>query len=624
MFAGPGELSSKVVDRLASHVDRNRLVTVQAGEQFAQHGPQAYTINPDRPEDYVRLLTELDAIDLFPDVVAHLWSAPDTDPDGFATEASAEGARGAEAAQSLGFFSLVWLTQGLIASRRDGRIRPAAIKVVTSHLHEITGGERLRPERATILAPCRVIPQEYPEIRCSTVDVAPDGSAGGSDRSLEMMAHQIVDELVSEAPDLFVAYRGGRRWSPVIEPVALEGGEPGRAPLRQGGVYLILGGLGSIGAATARHLAKTMRARLVLVNRSPLPPQDHWDGWLAAHAEQDPTSARIRVVRELEASGSEVLVAAADIADRDEMAALIEQAVARFGRIDGVIHAAGLAGAGTIQAKKRDTGSVLAAVAQMNRSDCDAQFRPKMRGLFVLEDVLGDRPLDFCLIVSSLSTVLGGPGYSTYAAANVFMDAFVHRHNQRSAVRWVSANWDAWSFSRGGVTTSAVASVTLTEEEGVDVFERLLGAAALGHIVISTIDLYARLRPAETVPAPADTEADPSGRTLYGRPASLESSYEAPQTPLERTVADIWQEVLGMDRVGRHDSFFELGGHSLLAVQVAARLEDALQMEVPMRNVFDAATLADLAARIQGALMAAQGDEALVGSDGADVEEVEI
>jgi acyl carrier protein len=50
-----------------------------------------------------------------------------------------------------------------------------------------------------------------------------------------------------------------------------------------------------------------------------------------------------------------------------------------------------------------------------------------------------------------------------------------------------------------------------------------------------------------------------------------------------------------MDRVGRADSFFELGGHSLLAVQVAARLEDVLQMEVPMRNVFDASTLADLA-----------------------------
>src|SRR6185436_14125177 len=109
--------------------------------------------------------------------------------------------------------------------------------------------------------------------------------------------------------------------------------------------------------------------------------------------------------------------------------------------IDGVIHAAGLAGAGTIQAKKRAGGSVLAPVVQLNGPDCEAQFRPKMRGLFVLEDVLGDRPLDFCLIVSSLSTILGGPGYSTYAAANVFMDAFVRRHNERHHTPWLTANW---------------------------------------------------------------------------------------------------------------------------------------------------------------------------------------
>ena len=651
VFAGAAALSAKVVDRLQSHVDRDRLVTVRAGDQFAQLGPLTYSLNPDRPADYVRLLDELDALDRFPAVVAHLWNMAD--------EEGPEGARGAEAAQSLGFFSIIWLAQGLIASRHDGRSRPAAIKVVTSHLHEITGTERLRPERATILSACRVISQEYPEIRCSAVDVAPDPVADRSAPSIEALAGQVVTELVTEAPDVFVAYRGGRRWSPLVEPVAIAGGEPGRAPLRPEGVYLIVGGLGSIGAAIARHLTRTVRARLVLVNRSPLPAQDQWDGWLAGHDHLDATSARIRTVRALEASGSEVLVSAADVANREQMAALIEQATVRFGRIDGVIHAAGFAGAGTIQFKRESAGSVLsegaprplrevrewALVPQIRRADSEAQFRPKMRGLFVLEDVLGDRPLDFCLIVSSLSSVLGGLGYSTYAAANIFMDAFVHRHNQQSPVRWVSANWDEWSFTSAanagasaagaGATSSAAARATLTEEEGVEVFERVLSAAALGHLVISTNNLYARLSAAERLPqegAPKGEnaeDAEGAGPKLYARPASLESSYEPPQTPLERTVADIWQEVLGMDRVGRTDRFFELGGHSLLAVQVAARLEDALQMEVPMRNVFDAATLADLAARIQSALAAAQGEgeEVFVGGDGGDggdIEEVEI
>ena len=341
--------------------------------------------------------------------------------------------------------------------------------------------------------------------------------------------------------------------------------------------------------------------------------------------EQDPTSIRIRTVRELEALGAEVLVCAADVADRAQMSAVVTSAVDRFGVIDGVIYAAGIAGAGTIQGRRREEDAqVLAPIAAIQPGDADAQFRPKMRGLFVLEEVLGDRPLDFCLIVSSLASILGGPGYAVYAAANLFMDAFVRRHNQRHPVRWLAANWDAWSFSAG---STAVSQVTLTPAEGVEVFDRLLAGPGLGQVVISTLDVYARAAassgPENTAAEKNDEAQATDDRTRYERPASLASTFEIPQTDVERTVADVWQEVLGIDRVGRRDNFFELGGHSLLAVQVAARLEDALQLEVPMRNVFDAASVADLAARIQIALVARSGHEALVGA-AADFEEFEV
>jgi len=612
VFADSGALSAAVLDRLAAHAGRDRIITVTSGPAFVRREPLSYVIDPERPGDYGRLLNELDAAGRFPAVVAHLWTSGDT---------AADGPQGAEEAQSRGFFSVVWLAQAIAACGRDGEPRAASIKVVTSDLFDITGAEPLRPEKATLLAPVRVIPQEHPEIRCFAVDIS------SAERSIAMTARLVADELVAEAPEVCVAYRGGHRWSPLVEPFFIGAVEPDRLPLREGGVYLILGGLGAIGAAIARHLARTRRARLVLVNRSPLPDPGEWAGWIASHDERDAMTARIRAVQEIEAAGAEVLVVAADIADRDQMAVLVDRAVARFGRLDGVIHAAGVAGAGTIQLKKREgEGSVLAALEDIDRRNCEAQFRPKVRGLFVLEEVLGDRPLDFCLVVSSLSTLTGGPGYAAYAAANMFMDAFVRRHNQQSAVRWLGVNWDAWSFQAAGASSSAVSRMTLSEAEGIEVFERLLSVAPLGHVIVSTINLYARLSPPPEPKKDDDREAskDAGGHTLYDRPSSLESSYEEPRTALERTVAGIWQEVLGMDRVGRADSFFELGGHSLLAVQVAARLEDVLQMEVPMRNVFDASTLADLAARIQGVLMAAQGEEVLVGGDGGDIEDVEI
>jgi acyl transferase domain-containing protein/acyl carrier protein len=606
VFADRSDLGREIVAKLASGVDQSRLTLVHAGEGF-ERTPDGYTIDPRRRADYLRLTQDLAEIGRAPDVVAHLWGVSDTE---------GSDAEAAEAAQHRGFHSLVWLTQSIVARRGDSD-RPVSIQIVTTNVHDVTGVEGLRPEKATILGPCRVIPREHPGLTCRSIDVS--WEAG---RPASALAGQVVNELTAEAPERVVAYRGGRRWTGFVEPLVLQAPE---APvLRAGGVYVIVGGFGAIGQALARHMAETRRARLVLVARAGLPERAEWDRWVAEHDAQDPTSARIRAVQSLEAAGAEVLVCSADVSDRAQMAAAVDQATARFGRIDGVVHAAGLTGAGTIHSRKRDAGvPVLAAVDHIAPGDAEVQFRPKMRGLFVLEEVLGDRPLDFCLVVSSLSAVLGGPGYTTYAAANLFMDAFVRRHNQRHQVRWLTANWDAWSF---GDATSALAGVTLTEREGVDVFDRLVAVAPLGQVVVSTANLHARLESAagrDDERESAETDADAAARTLYARPASLAGSFEPARTPLEQTVVDIWQQVLGLDRVGRRDNFFELGGHSLLAVQVAARLEDALGVEVPMRNVFDAATVAELAGRIQIALVARPGEPSLI-ADAADVEELEI
>ena len=135
--------------------------------------------------------------------------------------------------------------------------------------------------------------------------------------------------------------------------------------------------------------------------------------------------------------------------------------------------------------------------------------------------------------------MLAGPGYATYAAANIFMDAFVRRHNRERAVRWLSANFDAWSFSNPG-SGAVLSQVTITEEEGTAVFERLLGATALGQVFVSTANLYARIAARDEKPKEPETpEAaeDKPAQTFYARPATLESAFETPRTPLEQTVA---------------------------------------------------------------------------------------
>jgi amino acid adenylation domain-containing protein len=79
----------------------------------------------------------------------------------------------------------------------------------------------------------------------------------------------------------------------------------------------------------------------------------------------------------------------------------------------------------------------------------------------------------------------------------------------------------------------------------------------------------------------------------------LEAGYVAPVTEVEQSVAGIWADVLGLDRVGVNDNFFELGGHSLLATTIAARIYELFEIELPLRTLFEAPTVATLATAIE-------------------------
>jgi hypothetical protein len=111
---------------------------------------------------------------------------------------------------------------------------------------------------------------------------------------------------------------------------------------------------------------------------------------------------------------------------------------------------------------------------------------------------------------------------------------------------------------------------------GVDVFERVLSIRPSVPIVVSTGNLHARIdqwiKP--NVPATEERLVQAVKRPLHPRP-NLSSTYVSPGNSTEQIIADVWQELLGIDRVGLYDSFFDLGGHSLLATEAVAKLRKA-------------------------------------------------
>jgi thioesterase domain-containing protein/NAD(P)-dependent dehydrogenase (short-subunit alcohol dehydrogenase family)/acyl carrier protein len=246
--------------------------------------------------------------------------------------------------------------------------------------------------------------------------------------------------LHADSQDRVVAYRNTERWVQVQEPAKIRlrfsvtakpqaEDDPPR-PLRRGGTYLITGGLGGLGLELAEYLARKAQAKLILIGRTPLPEASEWDVWLASHEEQNPISAKIRRLRAIEKSGGSVLALAADVSDRQRMSAVIAEARRRFGDLHGVVHTAGTLDDGLIQLKTAESAwGVLA---------------PKVMGTLVLDEVLKGQPLDFFVLFSSVSTILGLEGQVDYTAANAFLDAFAAQRSARCPGQTVAINWSAW------------------------------------------------------------------------------------------------------------------------------------------------------------------------------------
>jgi phthiocerol/phenolphthiocerol synthesis type-I polyketide synthase E len=411
-----GGLGQRLAERLEAA--GQSVTRVAAGERFARLGERSFAVTPGRREDHDALLKELVAGGEVPEVVLHLWSV------GREQESSASPMQAVLADEARGFWSLLFLAQ---ACGKQNLKAPLRLAVISNHLQRVAGEGFLCPGKATLLGPSRIIPLEYPHIRCASLDVLVPEAGSPAD---EELIDRLLGEVAGGLPDPIVAYRGRSRFLLGYESVRIGPAPTERLRFRQGGTYLITGGLGGLGLTFAHFLARDFQGRLALLGLSPLPPRDDWPDWLAQHDARNRVSEKIRKVQALEALGAEVLVLAVDIADAGQVELAVQQVLARFGELHGVIHAAGLAGGGVIQLKSPETAARVLA--------------PKVRGTLALDAALAGLPLDFFVLCSSTIAVAGGLGQVDYCAANSFLDAFAQDRSLRGDARTVSINWGAW------------------------------------------------------------------------------------------------------------------------------------------------------------------------------------
>ena len=458
-FADDTGLAEALRARLAGagHV----VTMVRPGDSFARLSDAEYLLAPEQgPEGYAALFEALAATGRLPDRILHGWLVT-------RAETFRPGSNFFTRNLEHGFQSLMYLAQALETVARPDQVH---ITVLTTGAAQVRDEALPYPEKAAIAGPAGAIPKELPGLSVATLDIELDETQRKSRRLWRRpdtgqgpaaLAERLLEDLLAEPANTIAAYRGGRRYEQGWKTLPLP--EADAPQFRDGGTYLITGGLGGIGLSLARDLARRHGANIILTSRSPLPPRDQWDSYAGALSARDDTLSRIRAVREIEALGGTVRVAVADICDIDRMRAAVEKARREFGTIHGVIHAAGVI----------DDAPLLGKSAQ----DVEAVFAPKLHGLRVLDRLFPDGTLELMLLFSSTSTITRPGGQIDYIAANEFLNAYA-RARKGGHTRVLSVNWGIWSTVGMAAEIAARRGVATTAPDWADCALPLLDQAA--------------------------------------------------------------------------------------------------------------------------------------------------
>jgi non-ribosomal peptide synthase protein (TIGR01720 family) len=555
-----------------------RVVSVVHAPKFKEIDQDHFEINSGNGDDYLELLQRLAAANALPKTILHGWNL----------SSAAE----QEQLRNNLHLSFVYLAKALDASSNGAMIN---IIGMTNQREAILGSDHVNPEQALITGPANVIPYEYPNIRFVTIDINADGLKP------EDFTQQVLNELAiltaqsgTAAVNTSVAFRNNMRFVKDFAPLATDANAKQHVDIKQNGVYIITGGLGGVGMVHAQALA-AYKTRLFLLQRGAFPPEDKWTSLLSDASTDALLKEQIKGIKALQALGATVAVVQADVTDAAQLAAAIEQIRKQSGTINGLVHCAGY--------------GEFVTVKETSKNIIDAVLAPKVNGTDNLLQALKNDKLDFVLLCSSMSVATTGYGLVGYVSACAYLDAIAHAHRDDPTTHYLSINWDVWSTPQQTAKAQHDNALRQRQQdnktailpsEGIDVIYRALSSGK-PQTVISTIDFQKLLNKNRKMSDVllADLDGDvveastaQDNLSLYERP-SLSTEYVAPSTNEEKLLASIWQETLGISKIGVNDNFFELGGESLLGVKIVVKAKKQ-GLLIDTKQMFATPTIAEI------------------------------
>ncbi len=408
-----------LAENIAKELKNNgrEVIFIREGDSYYKFNDNEYAIAAEEGRfGYDSLLADLSEREKMPSRILHFWMIT-------AEKTFRPGSNFFHHIQERGYYSIVFLMQALGEIDHQEKLH---IDIISDGMQAIQDEKILYPEKTTLLGTVRVVPREFLNVTIRSVDIQL-GDITEKDKVIASLSPMVLNECVAAHENEVVAYRDGIRYMETIEPFELNQNDG--IGYRENGTYFITGGLGGIGLKIAEYLAVNYKANLVLLSHSEIPPEDKWDEWLSRHSEHDRISLRIKQVRKLEELGASVIPASGDVANIDQMHKVLSKAKAKFRKIDGVIHAAGYLEDGVLQAKTLES--------------MERVFTPKVHGTIVLADLFKNDKLDFFVLFSSTSSILGPAGQVDYTAANCFLNSLTQTE-AADHLNYITVDWGVW------------------------------------------------------------------------------------------------------------------------------------------------------------------------------------
>lgn len=576
VFKDLSGLADQFVEKIQT--DQNYLYFISWGDQYEKVDDTHFILSGNE-EDYEKLIADA-GVQSF-STVYHMGSINFNQKDSDYKQVQDE--------MKHGLYSLVYLTKAFM-KKISGKVD---FILLTENAYEINGNEEyIKPSNASFIALAKTLVQECPgyTYRCVDIDALTE-------------TNRIFNEILrSDEHEFRVGYRKDTRYTEVLNMVDIPRGDIDDVKINKDGVYIITGGTGGLGLETALNFGDIGQCNICLIGRRKLPERAQWTEILKKDESRKECNL-IRGILQLEGKGCQVLMRYADVCDLEEMRKITDEMKKEFGKINGIVHCAGVAGDGFLYKKTMDVFNNV--------------INPKVYGTVILDELTKDQELEFFIMFSSMQTLFGGPGQGDYTSANTFLDSYAP-YLRRMGVKAIAINWPGWSETGMAVDYNVADSVTmfnsLTTQTAIQAFNNII-KYELSNLVPGEMNFeFISQIGAENLPfklsdkLSRDLQRFQSRNNASGRDRetnvfnpdelSIIGKSDEEYTETEKVVAYIYAAVLNMNEIDIYESFSSMGGDSIISIEVLKVLNQQFNGILNVSDMFTYPCIEEMSAYI--------------------------